>query len=305
MNRNTVLGLVAILVVVILVGAALALLYLQKSPNNDGSTTASTTNPSPAPPSPAPQDQSGGGDIVADSSLLGGESTPDASGSTTGSDASGTPLVTLYEHCGYTGNKLSLKAGKFNSRTLKDAKLTGKVSAIKINQKGASVQLFPEDLQKGLSHVITSDVSCLSNVGFNDSTASVKVEKIVDNTRLAAYQKEFVAELYTVCPKPASNSGYAIRLRPGKYNFASTANGLGSMKSIQVSKGFKATFYYGDQFTKEAMFILGPGSSCITPNTYRSLVIEPVNGISNPSPSRPAPLHPSTGTPPAAPFLTA
>jgi hypothetical protein len=104
----------------------------------------------------------------------------EACSGTGGGGGGGTPIVQLFEHCGFTGWTASFTAaGSYSAADLVSrGGVDNAASSIKV-AAGFKATLFANDQQTGTSVVITAgDTTCFtaSNLNFNDVMSSLRIE---------------------------------------------------------------------------------------------------------------------------------
>lgn len=87
------------------------------------------------------------------------------------------PKATFFEHCNYGGRSITLGPGRYDMDAMVNAGLPNdSLSAIRI-PPGLLVTIWEHNFTGG-SRRFTTDVPCLVNVGFNDTTSSIVIEQV-------------------------------------------------------------------------------------------------------------------------------
>lgn len=166
-------------------------------------------------------------------------------------------VVTLYQHCNFTGASASFDVGSFDLTALVNAGLSNDdVSSVRITGNH-SITLYQHAGFGGTSITLTEDDSCLTDnnangVNFNDQISSIRV----DTTN--------VVTLYQHCNYTGASASFAL----GDFNLsalqaASLQND--DISSIEVANGYSVTLYQHSNFGGAAITLTG-NDSCLTDN---------------------------------------
>ncbi len=104
-----------------------------------------------------------------------GSSAPQIRPLNRGNSSSSGGKVTLYQHCDYTGYRVSLPVGSFSLSSLEAKGMQNDdVSSIKVTP-GYKVVIYQDAGYRGARRTLEGNTSCLTTYGMNDEISSVKV----------------------------------------------------------------------------------------------------------------------------------
>ncbi|MBU1240855.1 hypothetical protein KKF84_09745 [Myxococcota bacterium] len=167
--------------------------------------------------------------------------------------------VTVYQHCGYKGYRITLGVGTYNLGRLKRLGVKNDdLSAISVTP-GYTVTVYEHAGFRGRSLTFTSNAPCLKRHRFNDIISSMVVSKVAPPRR-----KKFVASVYKHC----GYKGTRVDLHVGSYTLAMLMRrGMRNddISSLVLAPGYKATLFVHDNFRGKRVTFYG-SDKCFVDN---------------------------------------
>ena len=117
-------------------------------------------------------------------------------------------MVTLFEHCPYTGNTLELGVGRYTLSQLRDRGFVdNSISSLRI-KPGYKAVLYEHDHYGGRSLNVTGDVACLTTHNFNDILTSIEISANTGSSTLIEAEHYF--DMSGVETEPCTEGGLNV-----------------------------------------------------------------------------------------------
>ncbi len=170
-------------------------------------------------------------------------------------------VLTLFQHCGYSGWDAQFGVGDFTSDAILAAGgRPNDASSIKITE-GYQITVYRGDNFTGNSITYAADDDCFVNEGYNDVISSFKIEKVEAQNVVSLFQHCNYGGWEAIFDVGNFTSD-AIRAAGGRPNDAS---------SIKIAEGYKITVYRGDNFTGNSITYAG-NDDCFVNEGYNDVI---------------------------------
>lgn len=169
--------------------------------------------------------------------------------------------ATVYQHCNYTGYKVTLAPGNYDLNDLARRGIKNDdLSSIRVN-KGYEITAYQHHHFTGRSMKLRSSDNCLVNNNFNDMISSIRVRRIAPPSKATVYQH-------------CNYAGYKLSLAPGRYNM-NTLMRMGmkndDLSSIKVPSGYELIAYEHINFGGRKIVLRG-SDSCLVNNGFNDTI---------------------------------
>ncbi|MBQ0735934.1 basic secretory protein-like protein [Aquimarina celericrescens] len=170
-------------------------------------------------------------------------------------------VLTLFQHCGYSGWDAQFGVGNFTSDAIRAAGgRPNDASSIKIAE-GYQITVYRGDNFTGNSITYAGDDDCFVNEGYNDVISSFKVEKV---------EAQNVVSLFQHC----NYGGWEAKFGIGNFTSGAiwaTGGRPNDASSIKIAEGYQITVYRGDNFTGNSITYAGD-DDCFVNEGYNDVI---------------------------------